>query len=62
MKHSIRNQIIVAVLVSQLLLAMALTLAVVLYSRAQLLAGFNIMLEGRADSILAVIHDSEDEG
>jgi len=62
MKHSIRNQIIVAVLVSQLLLAMALTLAVVLYSRAQLLAGFNIMLEGRANSILAVIHDSEDEG
>jgi signal transduction histidine kinase len=61
MKNSIRNQIIVAVLVSQLLLAMGLTLAVVLYSRAQLLAGFNIMLEGRADSILAVIHDSEDE-
>ncbi len=61
MKNSIKNQIIVAVLVSQLLLAIGLTLAVVLYSRAQLLAGFDIMLEGRVDSILAVIHDSEDE-
>jgi len=60
MKTSIKNQIIVAVLVSQLLLAIGLTVAVVLYSRAQLLAGFNVMLEGRADSILAVIHDSED--
>jgi signal transduction histidine kinase len=60
MKKSIKNQIIVAVLVSQIVLAMGLTLAVVLYSRAQLLAGFDVMLEGRADSILAVIHDSED--
>jgi signal transduction histidine kinase len=60
MKKSIKNQIIVAVLVSQVVLAIGLTLAVVLYSRAQLLAGFDVMLEGRADSILAVIHDSED--
>ena len=59
MKNSIKNQIIVAVLVSQVLLAIGLTLAVVLYSRAQLLAGFDIMLQGRADSVLAVIHDAE---
>jgi signal transduction histidine kinase len=61
MKASIRKQIIAAVLVSQLLLAIGLTLAIVLYSRAQLLSAFNIMLEGRADSVLAVIHDSEDD-
>lgn len=61
MKDSIRKQIIAAVLVSQLLLALGLTLAIVLYSRAQLLSAFNIMLEGRANSVLAVIHDSEDE-
>jgi signal transduction histidine kinase len=60
MKDSLRKQIITAVLVSQLLLALGLTLAIVLYSRAQLLAGFDVMLEGRADSVLAVIHDSED--
>jgi hypothetical protein len=60
MKDSIRKQIIAAVLVSQLLLALGLTLAIVLYSRAQLLSDFNIMLEGRANSVLAVI-DSEDE-
>jgi hypothetical protein len=61
MNGSLRKQIIVAVLVSQLLLAIGLTLAIVLYSRAQLLSAFNIMLEGRADSVLAVIHDAEDE-
>jgi signal transduction histidine kinase len=61
MKGSLRKQIIVAVLVSQLLLAIGLTLAIVLYSRVQLLSAFNIMLAGRADSVLAVIHDAEDE-
>jgi signal transduction histidine kinase len=61
MKGSLRKQIIVAVLISQLLLAIGLTLAIGLYSRAQLLSAFNIMLEGRADSVLAVIHDAEDE-
>ena len=60
MKNSITNQIIVTVLVSQSLLAIGLTVAVVLYSRTQLLAGFDVMLAGRADSIIAVIHDSED--
>ena len=60
MKDSIKRQIIATVLVSQFLLAMGLTLAIVLYSRAQLRAAFDIMLQGRADSVLAVIHDSED--
>jgi signal transduction histidine kinase len=62
MTDSIRKQIIAAVLISQLVLAIGLTLAIVLYSRVQLLSAFNIILEGRADSVLAVIHDSEDEG
>jgi signal transduction histidine kinase len=48
-------------LVSQLLLALGLTLAIVLYSRAQLLAGFDTMLEGRANSVLAAIHETDDE-
>jgi len=60
MNGSLRKQIIVAVLVSQLLLAIGLTLAIVLYSRAQLLSAFNIMLEGRVDTVLAVVHDAED--
>jgi signal transduction histidine kinase len=61
MKDSLRKQIITAVLISQLLLAIGLTVAIVLYSRFQLLSAFNIMLQGRADSVLAVIHDAEDE-
>ena len=60
-KNSIKRQLIIAVVVSQLLLAIGLTAAIVLYSRSQLLAAFDIMLEGRADEILAVIHDTEDE-
>src|SRR3984893_4139971 len=32
-----------------------------LYSRAQLLSAFNLMLEGRVDSVMAAIHDAEDE-
>ena len=55
MTDSIRKQIIAAVLISQLVLAIGLTLAIVLYSRVQLLSAFNIILEGRADSVLAVI-------
>jgi signal transduction histidine kinase len=62
MTDSIRKQIIIAVFVSQLVLAIGLTSTIVLYSRAQLLSAFNIMMEGRANSVLAVIHDSEDEG
>jgi signal transduction histidine kinase len=61
MKDSLRRRIIVTVLISQLLLAIGLTVAISLYSRAQLLSAFNIMLEGRADSVLAAIHDAEDE-
>jgi signal transduction histidine kinase len=61
MKGSLRKQIIVAVLISQLLLAIGMTVAIVLYSRAELLSDFKIMLAGRADSVLAVIHDAEDE-
>jgi signal transduction histidine kinase len=61
MKDSLRKQIITAVLLSQLLLAIGLTVAIVLYSRVQLLSAFNIMLQGRTDSVLAAIHDAEDE-
>ncbi len=61
MMDSIRKQIIAAVVISQLVLAIGLTSAIVLYSRTQLLSAFNIMLEGRADSVLAAIHDSEDQ-
>lgn len=55
MKESLRKQIITPVLVSQLLLAVGLTVAIVLYSRVQLLSAFNIMLAGRADSVLALV-------
>lgn len=61
MKGSVRRQIIAALLISQLLLATTLTVAIVLYSRVQLLSAFDIMLEGRVDSVLATIHYAEDD-
>ena len=60
MKNSIRKQIIVAVVSSQLLLAALLTVAIVLYSRSKLLADFDVMLGGRADSVFSEIDDSKE--
>ena len=60
MKNSIKKQIILAVVVSQMLLATLLTLAIVLYSRTQLLAGFDVMLQGRADSVFSEVDDANE--
>ena len=60
MKNSIRTQIIVAVVTSQMLLAILLTVGIVLYSRSKLLADFDVMLEGRADSVFSEIDDSKE--
>lgn len=61
MNYSIKRRILVAVLLSQFLLGLTLTLSTVTYSRRQWLTAFNVMLEGRADSVLAALHESEDD-
>jgi len=61
MTYSIKRQIVVAVLLSQLILALSLALATIIYTRRQWQTAFDVMLEGRADSVLAALHDSEDD-
>src|SRR5579884_2600534 len=59
--HSIARRLIAAVVVSQLLLAVGLFFVAVYFTHRQLLAAFDSELQGRAMSIAALVHYSEDE-
>ncbi len=59
--HSIAQRLIAAVVVSQLLLAIGLFFVAVYFTHRQLLAAFDTELEGRAMSIAALVHYSEEE-
>src|SRR5579872_746925 len=52
---SLTKRIIAAVVASQLLLAVGLTLVAVLFARAQLRGAFNTALEGDALGVLALV-------
>ena len=58
---SITRRIIVTVLVGQLLLTAGLTLAAVLYARAELGSAFDSTLRGRATATLALVRYSESQ-
>lgn len=59
--HSIARRLIAAVVVSQLLLAVGLFFVTVYFTHRQLLAAFDSELQGRAMSIAALVHYSEEE-
>jgi len=59
--NSIARRLIVAVIVSQLLLAAGVFVVAVYFTHRQLVAAFNSALQGRAMSIAALVHYSEDE-
>lgn len=60
-RHSIARRLIAAVVISQLLLAIGLFFVAVYFTHRQLLAAFDSELQGRAMSIAALVHYSEDE-
>lgn len=60
-RHSIARRLIAAVVISQLLLATGLFFVAVYFTHRQLLAAFDSQLQGRAMSIAALVHYSEDE-
>lgn len=60
-RHSIARRLIAAVVVSQLLLALGLFFIAVYFTHRQLLDAFDSQLQGRAMSIAALVHYSEDE-
>jgi signal transduction histidine kinase len=59
--YSLTRRLIFTVLALELVLALSTTGAALLYERHQHLRSFDIMLRGRADSLLGAVQDAEDE-
>jgi signal transduction histidine kinase len=59
--HSIAQRLMAAVIISQLLLAIGLFFVALYFTHRQLLTAFDTELHGRAMSIAALVHYSEDE-
>jgi signal transduction histidine kinase len=60
--YSITRRLVIAVLFVQLISAVSITCLAVLYERHTHLGSFDIMLRGRADSLLGDVQDAEDPG
>jgi signal transduction histidine kinase len=58
--YSLTRRLVVTVLLVELLLAAAATGLALLYERQQNLRSFDLMLRGRADSLLGAVQDAED--
>ena len=58
--YSLTRRLVVTVLLVELLLASAATGLALLYERQQNLHSFDLMLRGRADSLLGAVQDAED--
>jgi signal transduction histidine kinase len=60
--YSITRRLVIAVLLVQLISAVSITCLAVLYERHTHLSSFDIMLRGRADSLVGDVQDAEDPG
>lgn len=60
--YSLTRRLILTVLLLELALALCTTAATLLYEQRQRLRSFDVMLRGRADSLLGAVRDAEDEG
>jgi signal transduction histidine kinase len=58
--YSITRRLITTVLLVELLAALSISTAAMLYERHQRFRAFDIMLRGRADSLLGAVQDAED--
>jgi signal transduction histidine kinase len=58
--YSITHRLITTVLLAELLSALSISTAAMLYERHQRFRSFDIMLRGRADSLLGAVQDAED--
>jgi signal transduction histidine kinase len=58
--YSITHRLITTVLLIELLAALSISTAAMLYERHQRFHSFDIMLRGRADSLLGAVQDAED--
>ena len=60
--YSITHRLITTVLLVELLAALSISTAAMLYERHQRFRSFDVMLRGRADSLLGAVQDAEDTG
>src|SRR5580698_4564722 len=60
--YSLTRRLVIAVLLVQLVSAASITALAVLYERHTHFHSFDIMLRGRADSLLGAVQDAEDPG
>jgi signal transduction histidine kinase len=58
--YSLTHRLITTVLLVELLAALSISTAAMLYERHQRFRSFDIMLRGRADSLLGAVQDAED--
>src|ERR1700679_2364417 len=58
--YSITRRLIITVLLAELLSALSLSAAAMFYERHVRFHSFDIMLRGRADSLLGAVQDAED--
>src|SRR5271168_1090365 len=58
--YSITHRLIITVLLVELLSGLCIATAAMLYERYQRFHSFDIMLRGRADSLLGAVQDAED--
>ena len=58
--YSLTHRLITTVLLIELLAALSISTAAMLYERHQRFRSFDIMLRGRADSLLGAVQDAED--
>ncbi len=61
-RYSLRRRLIAAVLALECALAAGLSGATLFYIWREQIHGFDLMVRGRADSLLGQVHDAEDEG
>jgi signal transduction histidine kinase len=60
--RSLISRLIITVICIEAALALCITLAAIDYQRRESLRAFDIMLHGRADSVLGAVQDAEDTG
>jgi signal transduction histidine kinase len=60
--YSITHRLIATILLVELLAALAISGAAMLYERHVRFRSFDVMLRGRADSLLGAVQDADDEG
>ncbi len=58
--YSLTHRLIITILLIELLAALSISTAAMLYERHQRFHSFDIMLRGRADSLLGAVQDAED--